>query len=218
MKKKVLALGDCNTEGDINFKGKAFPELFSQKIKYECVNKGYTMSTTKEMIHFYNDNISEDIDIILIQYGLVDSWQTFKYSPYVLYYPDSKIRKFSRKIIKKYKKICRNVGLNSFLGMKYSVNPLEYKNNIEFIIQDSFSRKIFLIDTIPNKDTKRNKYIIEYNNILDELSSKYNNCYKVDLYQYFEKNLDKFYLDDTHINKAGYEYIASEILDKYSKC
>jgi len=29
--------------------------------------------------------------IILVQYGLVKSWKTFKYSPYIFYYPENRI-------------------------------------------------------------------------------------------------------------------------------
>ncbi|TLP37798.1 SGNH/GDSL hydrolase family protein [Arcobacter arenosus] len=218
MSKKILALGDCNTEGDVHFRNNAFPERFAKQIDFECINCGYTMSTTKEMINFYNDNISEEIDVILIQYGLVDSWRTFKYSPYVLYYPDSFFRKLGRKIIKKYKKIARSLGLNTLFGSKFSVSPEEYKRNIEKIVNDSKDKLVFLIDTIPNKDLKRNIYIKQYNSILDEISTNNKNCHKVNLYDEFEKNLDNFYLDETHINDKGYDLIAKRLNEKYQEC
>ena len=218
MKRKILALGDCNTEGDKYHKNNSYPEMFASLLGYECLSYGYTMSTTREMKYFYKDYFSESVEIILIQYGLVDSWKTFKYAPYVLYYPDNIFRKISRKIVKKYKKLAKNFGLTNIFGSEFLVSPLEYKENIESLIRQSLKQKIFLIDTVPNKDLKRNDAITYYNNILTDLSKQYDNCIKIDLYETFYNNLDNFYIDDTHINSIGYDFIAKKLLEEYNKC
>jgi len=215
---KILALGDCNTLGDVQFKNNSFVERFAEMIELGVKNCGYTMSTTREMRLFYDKFYHEDLEIILIQYGLVDSWKTFKYSPYVLYYPDNFVRKIARKFTKKYKKIARKIGLNKIFGEKFVVSKEEYKQNIEEMIKTSKNQKIFLIDTIPNRELFRNAHIKEYNKIFDDLSLKYVNCYKIDIYDIFEKNFENYYLDNTHINDAGYDMIAKKLFEVYKSC
>jgi hypothetical protein len=212
---QILALGDCNMSGDVKFKNNSYVERFAKILDMTCINAGYTMSTTKEMEYFFQDYYTQDTEIVLIQYGLVDSWKTFKYSPYVLYYPDSKKRKIFRKIVKKYKKLAKKCGLNDKFGTKNVVSIQEYKNNIENLIKKVESQ-VILIDTIPNKDLLRNNEIKKYNNILDDLSHKYSNCYKLDLYDEFLGNFENYYLDNTHMNNIGYEYVTSKLLNLYN--
>ena len=211
---EILALGDCNTAGVSDLYAQSYPELFAKKIGKNVKNCGYTMSTTREMIHFFNNNFTKDTEIILIQYGLVDSWKTFKYSPYVLYYPDTTARKFFRKLVKKYKKICKKLGLNELFGVKNVVDLDEYKKNIEYVIEKAIGCKIFLIDTIPNQETFRNNEIQKYNEIMKILSLKYQNVFKVNTYYDFEGQ-KKFYLDETHMNAEGIKLITDNILTVY---
>ena len=214
----VLALGDCNTLGDVEFENNSFVERFANRAELKVKNCGYTMSTTREMLHFYDRFYHERLEIILVQYGLVDSWKTFVYSPYVLYYPDSFFRKIARKFTKKYKKIARKLGLNRKFGEKAVVPLDEYRKNIDSIISNSKEQKIFLIDTVPNRQIFRNASIKKYNGVLNELSQRYKNCYKINIYNLFEKNLDNYYLDDTHINDVGYEAIAQRLFEVYKNC
>ncbi|MAD42381.1 MAG: acylhydrolase [Arcobacter sp.] len=212
---RILALGDCNTLGIGSLKNNSYPERFASKYSFTVINSGYTMTTTNEARHFFDKYYDDSIDIILIQYGVVDSWKTFKYSPYVLYYPDNILRKIARKIVKKYKKICKNLGLNNSLGTKNVVSPDSYKNNLEYIFSKIKNKKVFLLDTVPNRELERNSNIKQYNKILDELSSNFNNCHRVKFYDLFEKNLDTYYLDNTHINDLGYKIITEELIKTY---
>jgi len=212
----ILALGDCNTLGDIHFENNSFPERFAKKIDAHVKNCGYTMTTTREMIYFAKENL-QIADIILIQYGLVDSWLTFKYSPYVLYYPDNFLRKIARKIVKKYKKIARKLGLNKLIGANNVVPIDEYKDNIETIVADNQNKIFILIDTVPNNHLNRNENIKKYNKTLKEVAGKYKNCYYLDIYEIFINNLDNYYLDATHINGAGYDAITNKLLELYKK-
>jgi len=210
----ILALGDCNTLGIQDFKGNSYPELFSKKLNKTVANCGFTMSTTNEMQYFFHDFKDDETEIILIQYGLVDSWKTFKYAPYVLYYPDNKIRKIFRKIVKKYKKTAKKIGLNKLLGVSNVVTLKEYKRNLELVIQQAQDCTIFLIDTIPNLDISRNSEIMRYNQVLRQLSEQYTYVYYVEVYSDFVNKPD-YYLDNTHMNKAGYEIITQKILSVY---
>lgn len=212
----ILALGDCNTQGDIHFKNNSFPEKFAKKINATVKNCGYTMSTTREMKYFAKKYL-KNANIVLIQYGLVDSWKTFKYAPYVLYYPDNFLRKIARKFTKKYKKTARKCGLNKTLG-ESSVVPLEqYKTNIENLISNNKDKKFILIDTVPNKDFSRNDEIKKYNKALKEIAQSYENTQHLELFEIFINNMDKYYLDETHINGDGYDTITERLLELFEK-
>jgi lysophospholipase L1-like esterase len=213
---KILALGDCNTLGIKHLKGEAYPERFAKAINASVDNRGFTMSTTNEMLYFFQDFKAEDTEIILIQYGLVDSWKTFKYAPYVLYYPDNKMRKLFRKIVKKYKKIAKSLGLNRLLGVSNVVDLEVYKDNIESVIQRSKECTVFLISTIPHQDTSRNSDIMRYNDVLSQLAERYEHVYYVDVYEDFLDHKE-YYLDRTHMNKKGYETMAQAIASVYQE-
>jgi len=211
---KILALGDCNTLGDTHYEKNSFPERFANKIKADVKNCGYTMTTTREMQHFAKKYL-KDANIVLIQYGLVDSWKTFKYAPYVLYYPDNFLRKIARKVVKKYKKISKKVGLNGLLGVENVVLTKEYKNSIESLVSQNENKVFILIETVPNRDLPRNEEIKRYNNVLQEISSRYKNCYCLNVFDIFIENLENYYLDETHINDVGYDVISNELLRVY---
>jgi len=213
---KILALGDCNTLGIKHLEGDAYPERFAKALDVSLDNCGYTMSTTNEMLHFYHDFKKEDTEIILIQYGLVDSWKTFKYAPYVLYYPDNRWRKLFRKIVKKYKKVAKRLGLNRLLGVSNVVRLETYRENIESVILQSKECMIFLISTIPNLDTSRNSEIMRYNEVLTGLSKQYEDVHFVDVYKDF-LNHPEYYLDRTHMNEVGYEMITKTIMSLYQQ-
>lgn len=209
---KIVAIGDCNTLGAGPLERRSYPELLGQRLGVEVINCGYTMATTREGIHLLRDNI-DGADCITIQFGLVDSYTTFRYSPYVLYYPERLWRKPLRHIIKKYKKICRQKGFLQRFGEKNVVGPAEYENNIRRMIALAQQRRVILLETIPNHEQQRNDNIIHYNTILERISTDYSNCSKVNLYEVFSNNLHHYYLDQTHSNCLGYECITERVLD-----
>ena len=212
----ILALGDCNTLGVGTLKGNAYPEMFAKALDKTVENCGFTMSTTREMLSLFEDYKGEEKEIILIQYGLVDSWKTFKYAPYVLYYPDNTIRKLFRKIVKKYKKTAKKIGLNKLLGVSNVVALDEYENNIKNVLRKTSKSTVFLLDTIPNLEISRNSEIVRYNKVLSQLSKEYDHVYYVKVYDDF---LDRpeYYLDNTHMNEKGYEHVTQNILSVYYK-
>lgn len=212
----ILALGDCNTLGVKDLRGNAYPEKFASALGETVDNCGFTMSTTYEMLHFFEEFEVQEKEIILIQYGLVDSWKTFKYAPYVLYYPDNSVRKIFRKIVKKYKKIAKKIGLNKLLGVSNVVALDIYENNIKSVLEKTQNSTVLLVDTIPNLDISRNSEIVKYNQVLSRLSTQYAHVHYVEVCNDF---LDKpeYYLDNTHMNEQGYECITQKILSVYYK-
>ncbi len=210
--KNILALGDCNTLGVGTLQGECYPERTGSRLGISVNNCAYTMATTREGLHLFRDNVDQDTDVILIQFGLVDSYLTFRYAPYVLYYPDNVFRKQYRSIIKKYKKLCRKWGLHSVFGSREVVAPHEYEQNLLTIISASRRATVLLIDTIPHKQEERNTNIKRYNGILNGIAVGHDHVFKVDLYDFFMQNFDTFYLDETHCNSAGHDYITSQII------
>jgi lysophospholipase L1-like esterase len=210
----ILALGDCNTLGVKDLKGDAYPERFAAALGKSVENCGFTMSTTREMLHFFNAHQDSDQEIILIQYGLVDSWRTFKYAPYVLYYPDNYLRKIARKVVKKYKKTAKRMGLNTLLGVRSVVPIWEYEENLRNILERTKNSQVFLIDTIPHQDQSRNSEIERYNQVLLKLSKTYAHVHYVELYHDFLEQTT-YYLDKTHLNHEGYDLSTKMLLTVY---
>lgn len=213
MIRKLLAVGDCNTLGAGVLRENSYPERVGNILGITVKNLGYTMSTTREGRRLLYDNLSDE-DCVAIQFGLVDSYMTFKYSPYVLYYPDKPARKILRSLSKKFKKSCRKYGLNKMIGETNVVSADEYVDNINNMVALCGNRHVLLIDTVPNKEQYRNTEIQRYNSLLDSVASKNKNCERIVLYTCFEERMDQFYADATHCNSKGYDYIAQKVVEK----
>lgn len=208
---KILALGDCNTLGIEDCYKNAYPEMLAKALNAEVKNLGHTMATTREAIELFNEVKDEDFDIVLISFGLTDSWKTFKHAPYVLYYPDSIWRKFLRKIVKKFKKIGKKLNFMKFLGEESVVPEKEYIENLQYIVNHLTKSKVFILDTLPKKEEYRNVSIKKYNMLLDSFTGS-KNVTRIKLYDYFDQHRELF-VDKTHLNKQGYEYIRDKILE-----
>ncbi len=209
--KKILAIGDCNMLGVGELQGRSYPERVAELLGMEVQNSAYTMSTTREGMQLLQDFLTSEHEIVFIQFGLVDSYYTFKYSPEILYYPDNIIRKQLRSIVKKYKKMCRNYGLNAMLGERHVVSGQEYKENLCRMIEYCGTRVVILPETLPHHQESRNSSIRHYNTILKEVAATAAGCYYVDLYDDFAVNMGEFYVDETHVSGAGYLFIAERI-------
>jgi len=213
---KITAVGDCNTLGASELEYNSYPERIGAQLGADIVNLGHTMATSREGV-LKLQNLLGEADCVIIQFGLVDSYSTFRYSPYVLYYPDNPLRKQLRSLTKKFKKTCRRLGLNRLLGEVNVVDSGEYESNLRKMVEIAQPRLTMLLETIPNHQRQRNTEIQRYNSILDDICADYDNCFKVELYTYFEHNMDLFYQDLTHCNSAGYEYIATAVAQKIAE-
>lgn len=210
---RYVALGGCNTAGEINNIGNAYPERVAQAKGWALENYGYTMSSTREGLEFFKLHNVAEADVISIQYGGVDSWLTFKGSPFVLYYPDSPWRKFLRKIVKKIKKYARKLNWHKVVG-EINVVPLEeYIANIQYMISHSQAKYILLIDTYPNQDKSREPRILKYNAALKALADNQRVIY-VENYAQLDKELAKNFDDSTHMSDRGQTILTELILEK----
>ncbi len=209
---KILAIGDCNTLGVADCSGNSYPERLGKLLGMEVDNCACTMATTREGVLLLKKYLTDDVCYLFIQFGLVDSYKTFKYSPYILYFPDNFFRKQVRSLVKKYKKICRNTGLNKRIGETNVVGIEEYEQNLQFMVSQAQSAKVFLLDTVPHKHQERNPEIVRYNEILSKIAKSASNCVKIELYEHFYNNLSCYYYDETHCNGRGYDHIVQQIM------
>lgn len=212
---KLAAYGDCNTLGFQQEQGNGFPEQTARQLGLDVINFGHTMSTTRELLTYCVDFPPSQYDIVLIQYGLVDSWLTFRHSPYVLYYPNNAWRKLLRKLVKKIKKFARIFNLQERWGAVEVVPLNEYLSNIETVVSSAPDTRFVLIDTAPNLDESRNSRIRRYNKALATLAAKHNNCVYVDIYDDIDARRNELlFSDGTHLNHEGLSLLTQRILDK----
>ncbi|BCD62717.1 hypothetical protein NitYY0826_C1600 [Nitratiruptor sp. YY08-26] len=208
----ILALGDCNIVGANSYAGKNYIDIVAEHLQTKAKNCGITMSTTREGVILFHECSSYNTSLVIVAYGLVDSWRTFKYAPYVLYYPDNFLRKFARKVVKKYKKLARSLGLNEKLGQKFVVPPQEYMQNLSFIAAKS--KRVLFIETPPHlTETFRNPDIKYYNQLMAKVAAQYPHADVVRIYEDFAKD-SSLYLDEIHFNQKGYELVAHKILEQ----
>jgi lysophospholipase L1-like esterase len=210
----LLALGDCNTKGHVA-PGEAYPALVARALGADLVNCGHTMSTVREGWQYARHKLTADVTYLLVQYGLVDSWVTFRGAPYVLYYPDNILRKLARKLVKKLKKVGRRAGLQRLLGTKHVVSPAEYEETLTAIVRHARTRApgvvICLIATPPHLEEWRNPAIQHFNRLMQAVASR-NNCLFVDVYPLLIGRRE-LYADHTHLNAAGHGVIAAACLE-----
>jgi lysophospholipase L1-like esterase len=203
----ILGLGDCIMAGARGYEGEVYLDIVARELGMDVVNRAVTMSTTREGRILFDEE--KERELVIVAYGLVDSWKTFKYAPYVLYYPDNFFRKLARKVVKKYKKIARKLGLNELLGQKFVVSPQEFEKNLRYFCEGS--KRIIFIETPPHlTETFRNPNIYTYNQIMAKVAADYRHASVVRLYETIQK---EHYLDEIHLNSSGYKFVARKILE-----
>ena len=212
----ILALGDCNTQGIKDQYLNTYVEKLAKALNAKVTNLGHTMATTREGVELFNTVKDQKFDIVLISFGLTDSWETFQGAPYVLYFPDNPWRKFCRKVVKKYKKIGKKLNFKKLFGIATVVPKDEYLANLRYIITGAQNSIVILLETIPKEEKERNISIKKYNTYLDNLVNEKKYIYRIKLYEYFDKHRE-CYLDKTHLNDDGYNYIYKKILDLFKK-
>ena len=210
---RAIAYGDCNTEG---LKGECFPlwpQIVCESEALELTNCGHTMSTTRELLEYNRAFPASQYAVAFVQYGLVDSWLTFRGAPYVLYYPDFPLRKLARKLVKKLKKLARVWQLQKRLGAVEQVPLSEYTDNLHKVIASAPQTRFVLVATAPNLDEPRNPRIKIYNEALARIAETYDHVMYVDIYEDIWRHRDLTLMEDgTHLTAMGHERIAAKII------
>ncbi len=207
--KRCVAFGDCNTEGFRTLEGPVWARRVADSLGLELRNCGHTMSTTRELLQYAAAFPPSEYALVFVQYGLVDSWLTFRGAPYVLYYPDNPRRKLARKLVKKLKKWARSWQLQKRLGAVEQVPLEEYIENVRTVLKSAPGSQFVLVATAPNRDISRNPRILRYNAALAKLASEEPNAVYADAWDDLWSNLDACLMDDgTHLTPQGHRVVA----------
>lgn len=208
-----IAYGDCNTEGVKDYHEPVWPEMVAEHLGLSLTNCGHTMSTTRELLRYAEAFPPRGYQLAFIQYGLVDSWLTFRGAPYVLYYPDNPRRKLARKLVKKLKKWARRLNLQDRWGAVEQVPLEEYIGNIEQVVRSAPETLFVLVATPPNLDEPRNPRIERYNGGLHELAEQQSNAVLADAYeQLWQQKLKTLMDDGTHLSLEGHRLVADAVI------
>lgn len=115
---RILGIGDCNTGGVNEAPTDNLPNMLASVLraqgkKAQVINLGKAMTTTREGVAFARKN-TQKTDIVLINFGLLDSWWVVLPTWYVPYYPDNIFKKIARKMLKSLKKRLRKPFVRRF--------------------------------------------------------------------------------------------------------
>ena len=212
---KLLALGDCNTLGVGPSARTAYPERFAAAIGLEPINTGLTMATTREAVRVFEDTYDEHCRVVTISYGLADSWKSLSKAPYVLYYPDSPLRKIARKLAKYYKKVGKKIGLTKIFGFDHVVPPQEYHDNVASIVSRATHSLVFLLEIPPHQEEFRNPWVRQYNAELAKVADAYDHCRLVRLYDHFAPDVKRYNCDRSHLTSEAYDDVTRFLLEAY---
>lgn len=222
---RVRALGDCNTVASEKLcPADAVPskliDVFASR-GIDCVldNLGGTMNCSREGVNRMR-RVTTPCDVLLVNYGLVDSWVTSVPMLYVPYFPDNALRRQLRKLLKTFKRGLRANWIRQWIPSGFVVPPVEFRRNISRIIENARdlnpATQIVLWSTVRVKDQPaRNAHIEQYNAILRDIAVS-NACTFLDV----EESLASFqgnpYFDNFHLNGEGALHIAKAIAGRLS--
>jgi hypothetical protein len=133
---RLLSLGDCNTcvltdgpDTSISIIDVVADAFRAAGCACETVNFGHTMTTTREGLARVR-HLRAGVDVAIINYGLVDSWVTSLPRLYVPYYPDSRIRRGARKLLKHVKRRLRSERVRRWIPTGAVVPLADYERRL----------------------------------------------------------------------------------------
>jgi len=218
---RVLAVGDCNTCGiTVPPAGNTILDKFCRQLEYHGLsttrqNLGYGMATTREGVERMRRD-AEPADIVLINFGLVDTWITTIPTFYVPYYPETLLRKRLRKLLKFVKRRLRSPWLSPVVPTGHVVAIDEYTENLSKMIAIAQAKNplvhILLWGSPPVRhDSIRNENLSRYNRRLEDLAMENHASYVSTAPLVGSLNAQQAYVDDVHLSEASTTAIANEL-------
>ncbi len=222
---RVLAVGDCNTWGIIDppigntILDKFCRQLESDDYDVASQNLGYGMATTREGVQLMRRE-AKLADVVLINFGLVDTWVTSIPKIYIPYYPDNFLRKRLRKLLKFVKRRLRSPWLRRFVPTGHVVPIDEYTQNFREMIaiaRANNPQAIVLLWGSPpvQDDVARNANLKQYNQQLEQLATETNSLYISTATLIDKLPNEAAYLDAVHLNEEATEVIAAQLARVY---
>lgn len=221
----MLAVGDCNTWGITNPPiGNTILDKFCRHLEADgCLtssqNLGYGMATSREGVPLVRRK-AKPADVVLINFGLVDTWVTSIPKIYIPYYPDSFLRKRLRKLLKFVKRRLRSPWLRRFVPAGHVVPIEEYAENIRAMISLVRTQKpdaaVLLWGSPPvQNDPARNANLEHYNKRLDRIARETDSLFISTANLVNKLSSDDAYLDAVHLNESATEAIAAQLAVVY---
>ena len=218
---RLLAVGDCNTAGkNESPSGASIPEKLAAWLERRGMatvlqNLGYTMSTSREGLARVQRD-ARPADVLLLNFGLVDAWVTSIPAVYLSYYPDNRLKKLGRKLLKSLKRRLRNGRLRQFIPVGEVVPLAEYERNMRRIIGAARAAnpavQIILWGTPPTRTSaERNANIARYNATLATLAAECGATYLATEPLLAALDVEATYLDEVHLAGAAVEQIAKAL-------
>lgn len=223
---RVVAVGDCNTLTTDLLQGTVADGLKSALHSLDqesiLVNLSGGMRTTREgLAHLRKCNVPADLAIV--NFGLVDSWETSIPSIYVPTFPESLPRKYLRKALKFVKRRLRHRMTRRIVSFGPVVSQREYADNIRLMVrlirQRNQHAQIFLWGTVPVANhPERKQWLQTYNAILDRVASEESVEYVDPEVVLQELSLEERFVDGTHLSPGAALQIGKHIAGRYLFC
>lgn len=222
---RVLAIGDCNTYGLHEPPiGNTILDKFCRCLElagYPTVsqNLGHGMATSREGVVLMNDR-AQVADVVLINFGLVDSWITSVPKLYVPYFPDNRLKKITRKALKYTKRRLRSPLVRRFVPLGNVVPLDEYRRNIETLIGTAraLNPKVWIVlwgcPPVQNDD-QRNAELLRYNAELHDIANNLGTSYFPTKPLVESLTTTEAFLDNVHLNEVATAGIATGIAHCY---
>ncbi len=220
-------MGDCNTWGITNppigntILDKFCSQLTTNGNAIASQNIGFGMGCTREGVELVRRK-AKPADVVLINFGLVDTWITSIPEIYVPYYPDTFMRKRCRKLLKFVKRCLRSPWLKKWIPRGPVVPIEEYDQNLRAMIarvRDTTPHATVLLWGSPpvQEDPERNANLDRYNQRLKQIAGATNSLYVStdDLVNQLSK--EAAYLDEVHLNEDATQAIAARLAIVYRK-
>ena len=177
------------------------------------------MATTREGVELMRRD-AKPAEVVLINFGLVDTWVTSIPRIYVPYYPDSYLRKNLRKLLKSVKRRLRSPWLRRFVPRGQVVPIDEYAQNISAMIsiaRDQNPEATILLWGSPpvQNDPARNANLEQYNRRLELIAAETNSLFVATTTLVNQFSDEEAYLDAVHLNDVATEAIAIQLAAVY---
>lgn len=215
----MLAVGDCNTCGiTVPPIGNTILDKFCRHVRQSgCVaesqNLGCGMATTREGLTLLRTR-ARPADVLLLNFGLVDTWVTSIPRFYVSYYPESFAKKRLRKLLKFVKRRLRSPWLRKYVPVGHVVPLDEFDQNIRAMIDivrtANPAVEVLIWGSPPVQgDAPRNHNLQRFNHRLESLAQELRATYLSTDEIMQEMAASAAYVDAVHLGENATDRIAA---------
>ena len=217
---RVVAFGDCNTNTIDEEQGTvpgALKEVISTNGGESTLdNLGFGMSTCREGL-WAAQHYDKVADVQLINYGLVDAWETTIPAFYIPYINETRAKRFVRKLLKLTKRRLRAAWLRSIVPTGPVVGPTEFVRNITEMTRlfrrlNPAGEVVIWSTPLTIAEYTRNENIKRYNDLLEQLADREKLVF-IDSNATLEKKLllEEWHIDHVHLSQRAACLIAQNI-------